>query len=171
MRSWLDDAITATAVKNYLGKRSGFTKPPLYVVTGLKIVRGGKVNSAKLRGHGAVVSAGLDGTGIAVPVEAGPEVAVRQQKQEDVEWSGDDFVFAYRVSRLKVSSRTRQVREEEYTRGALFGLERNDAGNAQDKTYRIVEVEGDEAMAEEFESDELLSVKDDDDEDCICVLT
>jgi len=142
------------------------------MVTGLKIVRGGKIKSNKARGHGGALSVGVDVTALAAPVEIGPEIEVQTQKGDDVEWgSSDDFVFAYRLGRLKVKKKSAQVKEEEYTKGSLFGLNLDQHGNVgaeKEDEFEVDAFEGDEAVAGEFE-DELIGAVDDD-EDCFCVM-
>jgi hypothetical protein len=171
-RAWLNEALEGDGVKAFLAKRRGLMHPPVYIVTGLKVVRGGKIKSSKTRGRGGALSVGLDGTGVAVPVEAGPEFEVQRSREEGVEWGGsDDFVFAYRVSRVKVKKRSGEVVEEGYTKGALFGLKEDKDGNVVvgGGGFEIDEVEGDAAIAEEFGEEELVDVEDDE-EECVCML-
>ena len=161
----------APNVKRYI-ERSKIRKP-VYIISGLKIVRGGKIKSSKTRGHGGTLSVGIDGTALAAPVEVGPEFEVQRAKGEDVEWGGsDDFVFAYRLSRIKVKRKTGEVKEEKYVKGALYELKPDEDGNTiqeESPIFEFEKLEGDEVIAGEFE-EELVHVQDDDEGDCVCVV-
>jgi hypothetical protein len=167
---YLERAIQAPNVKRFIEKSN--IRKPVYMVTGLKIVRGGKIKSSKIRGHGGAVSIGLDGTALAAPVQVGPELEIQREKGEAVEWAAsDDFVFAYRLSKIKVKRRANEVREEEYVKGALYDLETPKDGGVEALPFEIDEIEGDEAIASDF-GDKSVDADDDDDDGgvCICVL-
>lgn len=136
-------------------------------------MRRGKVKSSKKRGHGGSLSVGLDGTAVAMPVEAGPEFEIYKERGEDAEWGASDgFVFAYRVSRIKLKRRTGEVKEEEYTKGgALYGLKESlnrDADQEEGVRFEMDDIEGDDAVAREFSEEELINAADDY-EECICI--
>ncbi|KAF2184490.1 hypothetical protein K469DRAFT_751064 [Zopfia rhizophila CBS 207.26] len=116
------------------------------------------------------VGVGMDGTALAAPVEVGPELEVQKEKGEGVGWStSDDFVFAYRVSRLKVKGKTGEVREEEHTKEGLYGLP-EDEEKESGEIFNIEKLEGDEAVAGEFGDEGLANVEDEDEDECVCVL-
>lgn len=102
-------------------------RKPLYVITGLKIVKGGKTGETMAsREHGAHVEATVDGTiwsGGAVPVSGGPELKGRRSNSAGMKWEdGSDFVLAFRVQRLKVAKHTNQIAKQEfYKKGAHLG--------------------------------------------------
>lgn len=174
-KAYINSLLARPKISEYLSKRTGWGKhAAVYVITGLKIVRGGTIKTSKTRGHGGALSIGLDGSGVAVPVEAGPEIEVQRERGEETEWGGgDDFVFAYRVSRIKVKRKTGEVKEEEYTKGALYGLREDADGNViedADVGLEVGEVEGDEAVAAEYGEEEVAVVGDDEEGECVCVL-
>ncbi|KAF2872787.1 hypothetical protein BDV95DRAFT_398418 [Massariosphaeria phaeospora] len=161
--AYLEEALRAPNVARFIEKSK--LRKPVYVITGLKIVRGGKIKSSKDRARGGTLSVGLDGTALAAPVEVGPEFELQKGKGESVEWgSSDDFVFAYRLSRIKVKRRTGEMKEEEYVKGALYGLEgKKSAGDADAPSFEISGVEGDSVFPAEF-GDVAFEAEDDEDE-------
>ena len=96
-------------------------KKPIYMITGIKIARGADVALAKSKEAGAHVRAGVDGTPAGTPVAAGPEVTISSKDSEKTSYGGSsDFVFAYRLR--KIFYEKGQVRDDEYNKGALYGL-------------------------------------------------
>ncbi|KAF2466866.1 uncharacterized protein BDR25DRAFT_376386 [Lindgomyces ingoldianus] len=167
LNGYLESAVKAPNVGRYVEKSR--LRKPVYIITGLKIVRGAKAKSSKKSGHGGTLSVGLDGAAMAAPVEAGPELGIQSESEEGVKWSAsDDFVFAYRVSKVKMKKRNGEVKEEEYTKGALYGLP-SDESKESSAVFDVDTVEGDEAVAAEFGGDEIATVVDEDGE-CVCVL-
>ena len=169
VEGYLANAMEAPNVKRFIEKSR--IRKPVYMVTGLKIARGGRIKSSKIRGHGGAVSIGLDGTALAAPVEVGPEVEIQRERGEAVEWNTeDDFVFAYRLSKIKVKRRAEKIREEEYVKGALYDAETAKDGVVEPSLFEIDEIEGDEAIAKDFEDQSVDAGDDGGDDACICIL-
>jgi hypothetical protein len=107
-------------------------RKPVYVITGVKIVSGAKGATRTLRAADCAVGAQVDGTvlsGGMVPVSGGPEFRRGKATKSVVSWEGStDFVFAYKVSEVRVSKAGEVKREREYTKGALYeeGGEKHD---------------------------------------------
>jgi hypothetical protein len=110
-------------VQRYLEK-SRYRKP-VYIVTGLKTVRGAKVESRRARFLEGSVSAEVDGTAwTGAPVSGGLEAARKMGDRVALAWEGaTDFVFAFRVQKVTVERKTGAGRSEDYKRGAMLDSE------------------------------------------------
>ncbi len=127
---YLQKCVEAAPVRRYLEK-SRYRKP-VYVITGLKTVHGAKAKTLVSRRYGGKLGVEVDGTvwsGGTAPVGGGPEVEGKTGKKHGASWAGsDDFVFAFRVRRVRVGQKTGAVdRQEDYKAGAMLGsdAERN----------------------------------------------
>lgn len=167
---YLTESLKTPNVKAHIEK-GWARKRPVYIITGLKVVRGGKLKSSKTRGHGGTLSVGLDGTALAVPVDVGPELEVQREKGHKVSWStSDDFVFAYRLSRLKLKRKTEEMEEEEYNKGALYELVEDRDGQKVAVSFEVDKLENDDAVAGEYGDEELVEVEDEDGENAYVVI-
>jgi hypothetical protein len=166
-KTYLNGVLKAAAVQEYIEAGWGRRKP-VYIITGLKIARGAKAKSSQTRGHGGALSIGLDGTALAAPVEVGPEFELQREKKTGVEWgSSDDFVFAYRISRLKLKKGKETAEEEEYRKGALYGLPMDRKSNTVEmitSTFELDDLDDEDAVAAEFDDEEVADVEDEDGE-------
>ncbi|KAJ5765677.1 hypothetical protein N7520_005236 [Penicillium odoratum] len=113
-------------------ERSRYRKP-LYVITGLKTVTGAKTGAKtgatnRIRGGSGNLAVQVDGTvwsGGAVPIGGEPEAEVSITNKAGQKWEGSgDFVLAFRVRRVKVSRKTKELtQDEDYMHGAMLGDE------------------------------------------------
>lgn len=97
---------------------------PLYIIVGVKTVHGAAVKRSCSRATGGVLDLSMDMamTGAPVPASIGPSIETSTGKLESVSFEqSDDFVFAYRVQRLQMSRGARELQQENYNKGALFG--------------------------------------------------
>ncbi|OCL01390.1 hypothetical protein AOQ84DRAFT_11085 [Glonium stellatum] len=173
VEGYLESVMKAPGVLRYLEKSRG--RKPLYIVKGVKIARGASAKTLRTRADGGRLGVSVDGTLMAAPVNVGPELEAEVKKEDVVEFGGsDDFVFAYRLGRIKIDRKTGGMEEEDHDDGALFGLP--GAGDDEDEeekaVFFVTEVEGDEAVAGEFGEEEITDTLDDDedDENCACIL-
>jgi hypothetical protein len=98
-------------------------RKPVFMVTGVKIARGATVTSKNVKECGGMLKIGVDGTMVGAPVSGGPKVESTMTRTEKVEFGGSsDYVFAYRVVRIKLK-RSGDVSQDDYTKGAMFGLD------------------------------------------------
>lgn len=96
---------------------------PLFVIVGLKTVSGATVKRAHSRNVGGSLDISIDTAvaGSPVPASVGPSVASSSGRNEAVSFEGsDDFVFAFRVQKLRVKRHEEEVRQEDYAKGAMF---------------------------------------------------
>ena len=114
-----EGVITYTSATRY--------KKPVYMVTGVKIARGASVTSNTLKGYEAMLKVGFDGTTlIGVPISGGPKVETSSMKGREVKFdNSSDYVFAYRVVKIKFSKDGNVKGHEDYVKGAFFS---NDEG-------------------------------------------
>jgi hypothetical protein len=99
-------------------------RKPVYIITGIKVVSGAQGATTSSRAVEVVVGAQVDGTvlsGGMAPVGGGPEVRHGKETKNVVSWEGStDFVFAFKVSEVRVSKSGEVKRERDYTKGALY---------------------------------------------------
>ena len=107
-------------VKEFLVKKK--FRENVYMITGIKTAFGAKVTKTKTKGRGGAFKGGFDGSAALVPVEAGPDINFSTKGNETSGFEGGDFVFAYRLK--EIAYRKRQVRSNDFDKGALLGLEK-----------------------------------------------
>jgi hypothetical protein len=110
-------------VKRFLEK-SRYRKP-VYIITGLKAVRGTRAKTLSTRSAGTGFKAEADGLLLSGPVSVGPTVSGDRTGSQSMAWeSGSDVVFAFRVRKVLVKKKTGGVKsDEDYIKGAMLGKE------------------------------------------------
>lgn len=131
----------------------------LFVIVGVKTVSGAAVRRAHSSNVGGSLDISIDGAvvGSPAPVSVGPSVVSSSGNNESMSFEGsDDFVFAFRVQKLRMK-RHEDLGQEDYTKGAMF-----EYGSARKKEPEALEI------SELSESDRLdgfvSQVVDDDDQ-------
>lgn len=172
--SYVEDAVKKPAVLACLKKCA--YKLPLYMVTGLKIVRGpgAAMTQRKTQEYG-----GHAGIGISAPfgtpyvLDTG-DVSGRQASRQETTFGGSsDFVFAYRLSRISFTKGDDQspvAKQEKYTAGAMLGAksERKADDGVSIFMERLI-VEGEDAVRRDLRGMESVAAIDEDDEQlCEC---
>ncbi|KAF3317975.1 hypothetical protein TWF173_009795 [Orbilia oligospora] len=108
-------ASTSLASSDSIRKGSNF-----YMVTGVKIARGGSATNVESKDIGADVILGVDVTTASIPIEVGVEVGYSTGGYNNQSFgSSSDFVFAYRVREIFYEKRILKTRE--YNKGAVLG--------------------------------------------------
>lgn len=95
----------------------------LFVIVGVKTVSGAAVKRARYGNIGGSLDLSIDAAvvGLPVPASVGPSVVFSSGSNESVSFEGsDDFVFAFRVQKLRMKRREESVRQEDYAKGAMF---------------------------------------------------
>lgn len=112
-KEYIQDAMATDDMVDYL-KRNPKTGA-LYMITGIKIARGpeySKKKARKLRGDGTV---GVDGTATGIPVSLGPRAGVSITSSTNESFArSSDFVFAYRLRRIRIRQKGAKIQSEEY---------------------------------------------------------
>lgn len=133
-------------------------RKPVYIVTGLKIVFGDEASmiTSHFVQNSPVVQ--IDSTTPQIgPIKlSGSNSGNGTAAKTVTEWgSSDDFVFAFRVSKVLVGRTTGQViHEEDYRRGAMFG-DNAELRSIQGPPLSILKVEHPDAESEGHYTEEL----------------
>jgi len=152
-KEYLEKAIQTEGVQMYLSA-SRFKKP-LYMITGLKIARGGKSSRTTTHEREGGFDIGVDNTlqaATGVPVTVGPGIQVASSWSESRSFqSSEDFVFAFRLHKLILKRKRVEVskwsqRERASPLGMELGVDLKDAG-----TGGIRDVVADEMLDENEE--------------------
>ncbi|KAH7025647.1 uncharacterized protein B0I36DRAFT_386073 [Microdochium trichocladiopsis] len=103
----------------------------LYVVVGVKTVTGARVTRRTAREagiEGQVSADGLAGTASAaagLPVSLGPSMGFSKAESDETSFTGsEDFVFAFRVRRIKIKVGGDGIDQEDYKKGVMYSNER-----------------------------------------------
>ncbi|PNP74524.1 hypothetical protein FNYG_12147 [Fusarium nygamai] len=163
-KEYLQLCIESETVRGWL-EQFNYSKP-IYVITGLKNVTGAAANTIKSRTIGGNLSAEVDGTvwsGGAVPIGGGPGIEGKATTSEGTKWEGGNFVFAFRVSKVRVKETGEVKSEAEYTKGALLDPKEGERKRAN---VEIIAVEAPRAQDEGFEEEKLM----DGDEEVFCAI-
>ncbi|KAF4338101.1 hypothetical protein FBEOM_8000 [Fusarium beomiforme] len=161
---YLQHCVESEAVRGWLEKFR-YSKP-LYVITGLKVVTGAAANTFKSRTVGGDLSVEVDGTvwsGGAVPIGGGPGIEAKVGQSHQTKWEGGNFVFAFRVSKVRVKKSGEVKSEEEYTKGTM--LEPQSQVHKQ-AGLDIIALEDPSARDEGFEEEKLME----DDDEILCAI-
>lgn len=95
-------------------------------MTGIKAVTGATARTSDATGKKGSVGVEVDGTLLGgAPVSLGPEAEIERRTGQDVAFDGgSDFVFAFRVQRIKVS-RKGQASHQDYIKGAMLDAQKS----------------------------------------------
>ncbi|KAL1860722.1 hypothetical protein Daus18300_009065 [Diaporthe australafricana] len=161
--------VETSAVRRFL-EVSRYRRP-VFIVTGIKVVRGAKAKTSKSSSIGGSLGVEVDGTiwsGGMVPVSGGPSISGTISRKQGTSWEeSSDFVLAYSVRMVKVSKGGQVSRDKDYKKGAMLDEDVSEAMKtaglppleldiaAEDMS---VSQEGDGFAAEETIEDEQLVV-------------
>ncbi|KAK2592061.1 hypothetical protein QQS21_010240 [Conoideocrella luteorostrata] len=135
---YVQEAIKAApAVQSWLREPKQRFAPfsSLYLVTGMKLVKGGRIKYSNSNNTTAKVSAGINMPTLGTTV--GPKGHWSRAVSDETEFNREsEFVFAFRLKRLKFG---RNVKMEEYNKGAFLAV--GDAEEENDDASLSVLVE------------------------------
>lgn len=95
----------------------------VYIITGVKTVRGAKVTTSTSRATEGSMGTQIDGTPLGMPIGGGPEFRRGREKSLKMSWSGSpDFVLAYKFSEVQVNRAGEVTKEKEHLKGAFMEL-------------------------------------------------
>lgn len=117
---YIETLLQKSPVANRLLKKQ---HKALFLIVGVKTVSGAAVKRAISGNIGGSLDISIDAAiaGSPVPASVGPSVVSSSGRNEAVSFEGsDDFVFAFRVQKLRVKRREEDVRQEDYIKGAMF---------------------------------------------------
>jgi hypothetical protein len=135
---WPDDTFLTAAVSSSpaLKRRLVDQRKAVFVIVGVKTVSGAEVKRTRYRGAAGMLEVAVDlaMVGAPVPLTLGPTGELGGGKEERTGFTGsDDFVFAYRVQKVKLGNRRvgneKEVVQKDYVRGAMLGMGGDDGGD------------------------------------------
>lgn len=137
-------------------------RKPIYIITGLKIVRGAKAKTLKASYLGGSLAADVDGTvwsGGSMPLSGGAEISGSMSRKQGTSWEdSSDFVLAYRLRQVKVRKAGAIIIDEDYTKGAVLGRLEHDVADAGAPELDVLVEEPDVSpdAADDFVAEEVL---------------
>jgi len=136
---YVDEAVKAPAVQAYLREPKQRFAPvvSLFLVTGMKLVKGAKI---KYSTSGSTAVTGNIGIDVApLGMTFGPKGHWTRTNDAETEFNRDsEFVFAFRVKRLRFG---RKVKTEEYNKGAFLATGR-DENDDETESVLVDDVDG-----------------------------
>ncbi|KAI9146884.1 Cytochrome P450 monooxygenase astJ [Paramyrothecium foliicola] len=149
-QQYIAESMLQPDVKDYV---IGTGYKPVYMVTGLKIARGGAVSVSKGRTGEVSAEVGVDLTAIGAPVEVGPTIGTTWEKTSEMAFADStDFIVGIRVKKLVYKrpwllSTRRELTAKDHNKGAtLVDDDLTDASREEE----VLEL-ADEAVDEEAE--------------------
>ncbi len=113
--AYLRDTMAAAPVRAFM--EAGGRWAAVYMITGLKIGRGGALETSRSRERGGKLKLGLSYPG--TPAQVGPNIAFKRRVEAALSFEGSsDFIFAFRVRRI--SYKKGDLRGTAYNRGATM---------------------------------------------------
>lgn len=162
-KAFVDACVKNTNVVDFL-EQTNFRKP-LYIITGLKTVRGASVTTVNTKGRGFNSKLAFDGTPAAVPVTVGPEVERNIEESETASFEkSSPVIFAFQLAAVRCKEANENVRVKDYTKGALFA-------SGQENEELDLQAEVLDGLGDLYEDRETIPVYDEDGEEyCHCFL-
>ncbi|KAJ1327388.1 hypothetical protein MN608_06715 [Microdochium nivale] len=176
-----DDEAVAAAVTSspramqFLARHGLRPQKGLFVIVGVKTVSGARVRRKTLSETGVESEVSLDAAVAAaagVPVSLGPSAGLHKSESDDVSFQGsDDFVFAFRVRRIKIAAGGKEVTQEDYRKGALYSsgkLHGGESGEGSEKpVYSILGLEENDFVSEDAGLEKIPGLCDDNGEEVL----
>jgi hypothetical protein len=173
-QSYIEKAVNKDSVREYL---EGSLYAPVYIITGLKIVRGpgAQVTSRRSHGQDGFAKFGLPGTiaGAHFAVDTG-EVTLSHTDTENTAFGeSSDFVIGYRLGKITFHKDGVGIQVPKYQihkDGAMLGVKDDqNVGTSIPVINARVEFEGDDAVAQELLVEEsIMAIDEDDNQECKC---
>lgn len=121
--AYIEESLKGEGVQAYISATR--YRKPIYMVTGVKIARGASVTGRTVKKHEGTVKAGFDATVLmGVPVSGGPLVEMSSSTEREVKFDNcSDYVFAYRVIKVRISKKGNVKRHKDFITGALLSMD------------------------------------------------
>lgn len=124
---YVAEAMKAPTVQYWLNEPRQRFSPivSLYLVTGMKLVKGAKIKYSTSENTGFTANVGIDVPTIGLSV--GPKGSWSTMDDDETKFNRtSEFVFAFRVKRLRI---TRKIKIEDYNKGAFLSIGKDEDGN------------------------------------------
>lgn len=160
--SFISWATASSGVQDYL--RVGDGKKPVYMITGLKVVEGAAMTTAKSKSCGRDLGLAADFTAIGAPVGVEARVEGSKGFEETHSFGGSTpFVFCVRLKKIWWD-RKRNIREADELKGAFLD------SNGKQADQDIVPLTSDDT-ADDFDDQAMAAMVSQNGEDWTCVHT
>ena len=114
---YIEESIQDPGVRSYI--EANRWRSPVYMITGLMIVRGASASKSAMAEQGMHTQFGVDITA-GVPLTVGPKSDLERSKERTMLFDhASDFVLAYRLRKIEVKQGG-TVKSKKYTKGALY---------------------------------------------------
>jgi hypothetical protein len=163
---FLRKAVDSQKVTDYLEQVD--YEAPVYVVTGIKTVRGASVTILKSKAQGWRAALGLDTTAVGAPVSIGPEAEHDSSATEYATFENSShIVFAFQLMEMRCDEE-KAISVTPYTTGALLGLDvaKKDTRKTTDTKKHFFEEELKQAFGDRVTE----TFDEADEEECFCVI-
>ena len=145
---YVQESLREESVRDYLVLNN--FREPMYMITGVMIARGAGVTEMQEKGHGGSANFGIDATAAGVPLTVGPKLNLSATGSQCVSYRiPEAFVFAFRVSKLRVKKRG-GVKVADYIKGAVYSAQKDVRKQGPDDEFEVMDVEEEETASEEF---------------------
>jgi len=139
-REYVQEAIKAApAIQTWLREPKQKFSPvgvSLFMVTGLKIVKGARIKYETSKTTAVTGNFGFDLTAMGTTV--GPKGSWTAKREDETEFDREsEFVFAFRVKRLRIG---RNLKVEEYNKGAFLAV--GEEQDEEDEDVLVEDVDG-----------------------------
>lgn len=134
---YVEEAVKAPAVQAWLSQLKQRFAPvvSLFLVTGMKLVKGAKIKYSSSGSKGITGNIGIDVAPIGTTF--GPTGHWCSTNEDETEFNRDsEFVFAFRVKRLRFGWK---LKDEEYNKGAFLAIRKDEK---DDEAVLVEEVVG-----------------------------
>ena len=136
-QEYVEEAIKAPAVQTWLREPKQRFAPvvSLFIVTSMKLVKGARIKYSTSQSTTVTGNIGIDVT--ALGMTFGPKGHWISMNDDETEFSREsEFVFAFRVKRLKFG---RRLKVEEYSKGAFLAV---GGEQEEDESVLVEDVDG-----------------------------
>lgn len=164
--NFIEKVLAQPAVQTF---RTGKSKAPLYIVTGVRTVEGITAGTDATKEKTISGELSVDATGSGVPLNIGPTIEHTRGKEQEIKWtSPGPLVYAYRLCRIRPNKKPKA-----FNKGAFYGVDpkQQDVDIGLDIDF-LKAITGNEEDAEDVddEVDVQEAVDDVDGTDCIVVV-
>ena len=120
----------------------------MYMVTGVMFARGAHIKEALDKRYGGSVHIGIDPTGTSA-LTVGPKVDLSAEDSQTVTYQiPETFVFAFRVSKVRVKKKTGDAKVADYVKGAMYSNQKEGGNQTPEGEIEVMGVEEEDTAPE-----------------------
>ena len=145
-KQYIKESIEDPGVRSYIEENRW--RSPVYMITGLMIVRGASASKSAMVEKGIHTQFGVDITAAGVPLTVGPKLGLERAEEHNILFDhASDFVLAYRLRKIEVKQGG-TVKSKKYTKGALYDSDNQNDVDASRHSWEASEIIDEEYAAE-----------------------